>query len=530
LAVDQGECLMPVLESTAQLVEILGSPAKFAEWASDGDWEPAPHLLLLSDEIVNMVVNDSCDVLLVELPVRHGKSEFCSKYVPAWFMCRWPDLKVGIVSHTAKLAQDFSDQVRLILREVGEAFDVEVSKNTRAKDLWRLEGRRGECWAFGTDGSLTGRGFHLGVLDDPMDATDGFSANARSSLNTWYTRKWLTRREKPKRRQNVDGAPLAQRRPKQLVVMSRYADDDLSGWLQTHAQGQRVKVLHLPALAGDDDALGREVGEALWPDAYPLEWLHAARQADPFTFASQYQQEPVPDGGAVFDPSSFLYFDEIDAGDQRLWVLDTLDGRVSVAQGECWLFQTIDPAATKNSWSDYTVISTWAAFPGKAGDVPKLILVDRVRERQEFDTVEALAVAAFRKWQPSYVGVEDASYGKILYGRLLRQGIPCRRLSPVADKISRSQTAKVMCHAGQVFFPRQAPWIAEWVRELSQFPLASAHDDQVDTFSYAALEIAQGVQLLSGVIEKPRRSEDEQMWDAVHSSGARRTHSRLGSF
>jgi hypothetical protein len=71
--------------------------------------------------------------------------------------------------------------------------------------------------------------------------------------------------------------------------------------------------------------------------------------------------------------------------------------------------------------------------------------------------------------------------------------------TPQYDKEARflAQTPKV--EAGQVLFPREAPWLAELVRELVEFPNGT-HDDQVDS-------ISQALKYLSQKIPTPREVE-----------------------
>jgi predicted phage terminase large subunit-like protein len=68
-----------------------------------------------------------------------------------------------------------------------------------------------------------------------------------------------------------------------------------------------------------------------------------------------------------------------------------------------------------------------------------------------------------------------------------RDGLPVRPLKPDRDKVSRSLVAAARLESGTVYWPRQAPWLEEWESELLLFP-NGRFDDQVDTFSYAALE------------------------------------------
>ena len=93
------------LDQLLEMERVLSSPADYAlHFSPEGSWTAFPHLRLISDEIVGMVEDDTCDVLLVEVPVWHGKSELCSKYLPAWFLGCYPDRRVILTSYEADFA------------------------------------------------------------------------------------------------------------------------------------------------------------------------------------------------------------------------------------------------------------------------------------------------------------------------------------------------------------------------------------------------------------------------------------------
>jgi hypothetical protein len=113
----------------------------------------------------------------------------------------------------------------------------------------------------GVGGPITGRGAHLLVIDDPVkNDEEARSPTCRQKQWDWW--------------QSVASTRL---RPGGLIVIiqTRWHRDDLTGRILKHAKnnGQRWRVVSLPALAGEDDPLGRAPGEALWPEMYPRERL-----------------------------------------------------------------------------------------------------------------------------------------------------------------------------------------------------------------------------------------------------------------
>src|SRR4051812_84079 len=92
------------------------SPAGFAWYASGRAWIPAPHLLLLSEKIVD-VATGRIPRLMVFMPPRHGKSELISKYAPAWFLGTFPNKKVMLASYADTFAASWGRRARDLLEE-----------------------------------------------------------------------------------------------------------------------------------------------------------------------------------------------------------------------------------------------------------------------------------------------------------------------------------------------------------------------------------------------------------------------------
>jgi predicted phage terminase large subunit-like protein len=180
-------------------------------------------------------------------------------------------------------------------------------------------------------------------------------------------------------------------------------------------------------------------------------------------------------------------------GDQAYYRVTGPLGDELVAKGDCWRFTTIDTAATVKKRSDWTVVSVWDVAPPmvtKTGqDRPALLfLVHRERVRVESVDHMKLLQDVDEGWHPLWHGVESASFGLQLIQAAIRRGFRIRELDADRDKWARSEVASILLNAGRVFFPKAVPWLDEWEHELLSFPYGT-HDDQVDTFSYAADEV-----------------------------------------
>ena len=127
--------------------------------------------------------------------------------------------------------------------------------------------------------------------------------------------------------------------------------------------------------------------------------------------------------------------------------------------------------------SDYSVCTTWGV---KGCDY---YLLDVVRERLEYPGLKRRVVHEQRKYEADHVLIEDTMTGKALRQVLRQEGtvrpLPWR---PKIDKVTRMEQQTPKIEAGQVFLPKDAPWLHEFKVEMMAFPNGK-HDDQVDSLS-----------------------------------------------
>lgn len=459
------------------------SPAGLAWWASGGkdgepSWIPAPHLMLLSEAIVR-VATGQCPRLIVTMPPRHGKSELISKYAPAWFLGRFPDRKVMLTSYADSFASQWGRRARDVLEVEGpDLFGVRVDPETAGGQLWEVKGRDGIMVTAGVGGGLTGKGAHLLIIDDPVkNAVEAQSQTTRDAHHAWWKSTARTRLQK--------GAGV-------ILVMTRWHEDDLAGRLlkdMKDGEGDDWEVLNLPAFAEEDDALGREVDDVLWPEMFDEEWMDQTRRAmGTYWFTAMYQQRPSPAEGMLFKRNDFRYYEKTDAFN------DVGDPIVKLVRGDgepveildpayCRKFCTADIAGSSKEESDYTVIATWLVTPKN-----DLLLWDIERVQYESLDVPGAMRRVYQLHQPAFMGVERLGFGLTVIQELVREGLPIIRLEPDKDKVSRALPAVARMEQHTVFFPHRAPWREDFEHELLAFPNGT-NDDQVDVLAYAALQL-----------------------------------------
>jgi predicted phage terminase large subunit-like protein len=474
----------------------LRSPADFALAHSHGLWTDFAHLRYTSNNIVDMIDNDTCDLLLVDQPVRHGKSELCSKWTPAWYLTR----SVGkhrclLSSYEADFARGWGRKVRDLVKELSAEYGLTPKKDVWAQDAWELE-QGGGMGTAGANGPITGKGGNLLICDDPVKSKkEADSPTYRKDAWEWWDSTWTTRR--------------MGKNTKYLLIMSRWHIDDLMGrLLDVEDYGMRIKRLHLPAVAEDDDELGRRPGDALCPELYDEKALADIRKTSPLAWPALYQQRPIAIGGGLFKRENFKRFTTQHLGADKAYLL----GDRLVDASECMKFSTMDTAYTTTKRSDYTALATWAATPAVDG-ISDLILLDMQRVRVQGADHAPLIQKVWREQKPRWVGLEKIMATHSLFAEAQRSGVIVRWLKPDGNKVSRAETAMAITEQHRLWVPQQADWLDDYLDEMTMFP-SGAHDDMVDVTSYAAAELSKRTVRGRDHPSDPQ-TLDEQIWARV---------------
>src|SRR6201992_935098 len=232
------------------------SPGALAAALYPGTVVQTPALEMLDDALVD-VAEDVTDRLMWFMPPQEGKSQRVSRWFPLWMLLRNPDLRIGIASYELGVARRGGRSIRNELKAHPE-LGLKVRLDTSAAHEWELEGHVGGVFCTGVGGPLTGRPIDLMLIDDPVKGRAEADSEAyRQAAQDWW--------------QETVSARLGERTPI-VLVMTRWHEADLAGWLQVEQPGQ-WRVVNIPALAdhdpakGETDPLGREPGE----------WLISAR-------------------------------------------------------------------------------------------------------------------------------------------------------------------------------------------------------------------------------------------------------------
>ncbi len=451
-------------------------PSNLAIALSNNKWQFATHLEFLQNSILRTIQTPNTN-LIVNMPPRHGKSEFISKYFPLWYLNSNPDKRVILVSYQKSIAAGWSRRIRDLIENNSNLLGIELSKSHRKSNSFDINQHDGGLFATGIGGALTGLGANLLIIDDPVKNDEqANSLNYRDKTWDWFNSTAITRLE--------PGGNA-------IIVMTRWHDDDLTGRILNHYDADELATwarLALPAIAIENDPLNRNPGEPLWQERFSLAMLEQFRKRmGEYWFASLYQQDPLPTGSTIFKRANFRYFD-----DNNMFVefIDTENTKRRIPKYNLMTMATCDLAISTRETADFTVVLVFA----KSND-NDIFILDVIRQRFETSNHLPLLQSIFQKYKPKLIGIENVQYQKSLIQQAIKSGLPIKSLRADKDKISRALTIASQLENGLIYFRRNADYLPEFEKELLNFP-KSRHDDQVDAFSF----IMQMVYTTSGLL------------------------------
>lgn len=441
--------------------------------------------------------------LMLFLPPRAGKSEIGSKMFPAWFLGRHPELTAVISSYSGDLASGFSRDVRNLFasQDFGRIFPrAKLSADSKSAEKWNTT-LKGGLNAVGVSGSLSGKGGHILICDDPhKDREEAESETQRQKVKDWYSSTFYTRR--------APGAGI-------LIIQTRWHEDDLSGWLlhemennirELHAGGDdhfdRWEVVKYPAIATEDEKY-RKKGEALHPQRFPLDELLTTKS----TLISRdwqalYQQEPIGEDGEYFTKGMFRYYKPGDHPPiHELRTYSAADLAISTKQtADFSVFVTVGIDRQQNIWVLDVRRGRWNA----------LGIIDQMFEVQQMWNPELFGIETGQielTLEPFVQKAEQERGISLRYEKLRTRGV---------DKAVRARPIQGRMEQGKVFFPAldSTPWMPALQNEFLKFPLGK-NDDQVDALAWIGQMI-----MLFGIVNQKRPPKQPSWKDRLVKYGA----------
>ncbi|MCP9915338.1 terminase [Cyanobium sp. ATX 6F1] len=443
--------------------------------------------------LLQSIADGELSRLIVTCPPRLGKSLLVSKLFPAYFIYRHPHLFAAIASYSGELAYAHSREARHFYRVTGNS----LSKDSAAVGNW-LTPQRGGCIAAGVDGPFTGKGYSLGIIDDPYKGpADAGSIRVRARIEDWLKAVWFTRAEP----QFIDAGTGALQRnlSAQVIVLTRWDHEDVIGWLMAQESGdapQEWHVLNLPAIAehrADRQSFPssctvepdwRLPGEALCPERFPLsELLKIRTRVGSFWWNALFQQRPSPMQGAIF---------------QRAWIKPPFPReqprRFSPLVLSCDLSFKGEEHNDHCGFVLMGLLLPDSAGPQQLGPLARPQAAQLELEviwaaRHHFDLpqtlrflLSTLAALDAQGLRPHAVLIEDAANGPAVQQTLKRKVPGLLPIPARGSKESRAHAVAPLLEAGQVRFHHRA---APLMEELPRFPKGTK--DLVDAFGHGAL-------------------------------------------
>jgi len=415
---------------------------------------PAPHHREMVDFMLNAIHEGTSAVVLE--PRGHAKTTWGNTILLTWLLAKNKDLRVGLVSNTAKQAMDFSRAIRWNMetnarfREVFGDLTAGSSKMTDVEWLLRDSIMNGTkdvtMYAVGAGGAVISKRFDIILCDDILDEENTVNPEQREKIETWY---WKTL--KPCL---VPGGVM-------LILGTRWAEGDLYETLLTPTElgGKGWPVLRRGAIVPTEDGDRR----ALWPDLWPLHLLDEERlNMGSALFACSYLNDISGlMTGNVFQKSTFQYFDQLPAG-----------RKYTVRMG-------VDLASSEKERADYTARVTTAE-----DEEGNFYVLSVVRDKRESHHAEFIYDGWSAYQDMALVICENQQFQSTLIQEVMTDYpfIPIQGKKSDIDKTQRARAIAPKYEAGKVFH-RSSMMGSEFETELLSFP--KGHDDMVDALGFS---------------------------------------------
>jgi predicted phage terminase large subunit-like protein len=271
-------------------------------------------------EILDYFIQGKIKKLIISEPPQHGKSELSSRRIPAFLLGINPNLKITIASYSTTFARKFNVDVQRIIGDnlyhnlfpkttISGTKYTEKSDNkyTKTKDECEIINHTGILRSVGRGGSLTGNPVDIMIMDDLYkDYAEGNSPIIREATIDWYKSVVRTR---------------LHNNSQQLIVFTRWHEDDLVGFLEKHEEENIVELveyeqlenidnetwyrINFPALSTTSSIenefdIRTELNVPLWPEKHSKKKLESDRALDPEKFESLHQGDPRPKVGLLY--------------------------------------------------------------------------------------------------------------------------------------------------------------------------------------------------------------------------------------
>lgn len=408
------------------------------------------------DMMTALMDDEGC---LVSLPPDHAKSTISTVLFSTWNIGRNPLNKIVVAVGTPVLKSVFAVQIRQIMESprYKSLFDVKIRKDSDGKLMFHTEAG-GQMLIVSKGGGIAGIRANIIIFDDIVGgAKESRSPVEREAAWNYVTQDLLTREDKSLK-------------VKIVGVGTRWHQQDVLCRLDNHSAFKKLKKVKFKAISKE--------GKALWPERHNLEDLLQKKEAlGSAGFESLYQQEPTSESGSTF---------------KREWLgkfYKVLPARLER------IIISMDATFSKSEDSDYVVIQAW----GKIG--ASFYLIDQIRAQMTYTESKSALKAFSAKHKKAFKKIiEKKANGAALIDDLANEITGMVPYIPTESKVSRANSIAPLFEAGNVYLPDPsiAPWINDYIEELTSFP-NGMNDDQVDGTSQALIELRENGDWISSL-------------------------------
>ena len=403
--------------------------------------------------------------IIIEVPVRHGKSDMVSRYLPPHYLGEFPENEVLVCSYGQTLANSFSRFARKIIKsdKYTKMYPgVRLSPEKSSVENWELDGHNGSTnWA-GVGGGITGKGFDLGIIDDFLkDRKEAESQIVRESQWEWFTDVFFTR-----------AAPISIT----LILATPWHVDDIVGRIESRMNKNSdsydpefpaFEIFKFPA---KDE---KYKGGFLFLERFPAEWYKTRFVLlGTYGAAGLLMCSPTTKGGNLFKTDKVQFIDESELPKDLIF-------------NRGWDLASTEKELIKPE-PDFTagVLSAvkYVLKEGMSQKVPTIYIkhVKRLQaEAPERDrTIKQIADL---DGDTVRIGIESVAGYKDTWANI-RESLKglriVEKIDVAKDKIVRSAPLEPIFEAGNVYLVK-GEWNQAFLDEIESFP-SGKNDDQVD--------------------------------------------------
>jgi len=406
------------------------------------NWIYGPHLKAVEDYIIRILNGESIK-LMVSMPPRHGKTMFLSRVLPAFFLGRFPDTRVMLITHHTDFSRTQSRVARNIIDAFGKTvFDIEISPDTASAAEWDIAGGQGGMEALGAGGSVMGKGANLLLMDDLVKGIE-MASNVNLMEKQW---EWF----------KTDVYPRMEPGASAIIIMTRWTTYDIIGMIEAEKKEDpggpfaEWETINFPALAIENDVLGREVGQPLFPARIDLKMLDRIKGVmDSLWWEALYQGNPVPAKGNIINTDWLKSYDKV-PNRRKLEML----------------IISADTAQKETEIADFTAIGIWGILEGQ------YYLLDLIRDKMGYPELISQCRTLNEYWKADFFLIEDKGSGQSLVQELQNEdGFNVVAIDPGNEnKVLRLMAETPSLRSGKVVFPEQSSWLDHALLELRAFP------------------------------------------------------------